>query len=204
MHDGAAHLRNIGVLVVVPGNDLNLGLAVGQLVDHGLGSVEQRAEAHTDDIGRNDLVLGVAVGLGSGSLHSSVDLSHGDFLGNHSVQHGGGAGGSGNALCSADQLAVQLGNNQADGLGSAGGVGHDVDCTRSGATQVALSLGTVQDHLVAGVSMHGGHDAALDGVSIVQSLGHGGQAVGGAGSSGDDGVISAQSQIGRASCRERV
>ena len=35
MLDGTDHLRNVGVLVVVPGHDLNLGLAVGQLVDHG-------------------------------------------------------------------------------------------------------------------------------------------------------------------------
>ena len=60
--DGADHLRNVGVLVVVPGNDLNLGLAVGQLVNHGLGSVEQRTEGHADDVGGDDLVLGVAVG----------------------------------------------------------------------------------------------------------------------------------------------
>ena len=34
--DGADHLRNVGVLVVVPGNDLNLSLAVGQSANHGL------------------------------------------------------------------------------------------------------------------------------------------------------------------------
>ena len=39
--DGADHLRNIGVLVVVPGNDLNLNLAVGQLGNHGLSSIKQ-------------------------------------------------------------------------------------------------------------------------------------------------------------------
>ena len=39
--DGADHLRNVGVLVVVPGNDLNLGHAAGQLVDHGLGGMTQ-------------------------------------------------------------------------------------------------------------------------------------------------------------------
>ena len=80
MLDGAAHLRNIGVLVVVPGNNLNLGHAAGQLVDHGLGCIEQGTEGHADDVGGDDLVLGVAVGLGGSSLHSGVDLSNGDFL----------------------------------------------------------------------------------------------------------------------------
>src|SRR5699024_6992832 len=44
----------------------------------------------------------------------------------------------------------------------------------------------VQDHLVAGVSMNGGHDAGDNGISLVQGVGHGSQAVGGAGSGGDD------------------
>ena len=108
MLDGAAHLRNVGVLVVVPGNDLNLGLAVGQSADHGLSSIEQGAEAHADDVGGDDLVLGVAVGLGSSSLHGSVDLSNGDSLGADSVQDGGGAGGGGNTLCSADHTSFRI------------------------------------------------------------------------------------------------
>ena len=120
MLDGADHLRNIGVLVVVPGNDLNLSHAAGQLVDHGLGSVEQGAEGHADDVGGHDLILGVAVGLGLSSLHGSVDLLDGHALGADSVQDGGGAGGSGDTLSSADQLAVQLGDNQADSLSSTG------------------------------------------------------------------------------------
>src|SRR5699024_838839 len=110
--DGTDHLRNVGVLVVVPGHNLNLGLAIGQSADHGPGSVEQGAETHADNIGGNDLVLVVAEGLGSSSLHSSVDLSHGHGLGAHSIQDGGGAGGGGNTLSSADKLAVQFGDNQ--------------------------------------------------------------------------------------------
>ena len=125
--DGADHLRNVGVLVVVPGNDLNLGHAAGQLVDHGLGSIEQGAEGHADDVGGDDLVLGVAVGLSLSNLHGSVDVSNGDFLSDNSVQDGGGAG------------------RRGDTLSSAGGVGNDVDSTSAGAAQVALSLGAVQD-----------------------------------------------------------
>ena len=48
-------------------NNLNLGLAVEQLVDHGLGSIEQRTVGHTRDIGGNDLVLVVAVGHRNGT-----------------------------------------------------------------------------------------------------------------------------------------
>ena len=59
MLDGAAHLAGVGVLVVVPGNDLNLSSAVAQIHDHGLSSIKQGAEAHTDDVGGDDLILGV-------------------------------------------------------------------------------------------------------------------------------------------------
>ena len=40
--------------------------------------------------------------------------------------------------------------------------------------------------------MNGGHDAGDDGIGLVQGVGHGGQAVGGAGSSGDDLIFSGQ------------
>ena len=53
-------------------------------------------------------------------------------------------------------------------------------------------MGAVQDHLVTGVGMHGGHDAALDGEGVVQGLSHGSQAVGGAGRGGDDLVVLGQ------------
>ena len=77
MLDGTDHLAGVGVLVVVPGNDLNLSGAVAQIHDHGLSSIEQGAETHADDVGGDDLILGVAVGLVSSSLHSSVDLLDG-------------------------------------------------------------------------------------------------------------------------------
>ena len=53
-------------------------------------------------------------------------------------------------------------------------------------------MGAVQNHLVTGEGVHSGHDAALDGSILVQSIGHGSQAVGGAGSSGDDLILSGQ------------
>ena len=191
--NGTDHLRSVGVLVVVPGHDLNLIGVVIDLSDHGLGSVEQRAVTHTDDVGGDDLILVVAEGLGSSSLHSSVDGLLGDVLAlDDCDQQGGGAGGNRHTLSRADQLAVQLGDDQADGLSSTGAVGDDVLCASTSTAQVALALRTIQDHLVAGVSMNGGHDAGDDGIGLVQGVGHGGQAVGGAGSSGDDLILSGQ------------
>ena len=52
---------------------------------------------------------------------------------------------------------------------------------------------TVEDHLVAGVGVDGGHDAAHDGSELVEGVRHGGEAVGGAGRRGNDGVVLGQS-----------
>ena len=191
--DGADHLGGVAVLVVVPGHDLHLIGVVVQLGNHGLGSIEQRAIGHADDIGGNHGLLVVAVAGGGSSLHGGVDGFLGHVLAlNDGNQDGGGTGAYGHTLGRADQLAVQLGDNQADGLGSAGGVGNDVLRASAGTAQIALAMGAVQDHLIAGVRMHGGHDAALDGIYVVQSLGHGSQAVGGAGSGGDDVIFLGQ------------
>ena len=119
--DRTNHLAGVAVLVVVPANNLYL---IGVLVDlgyHGLGSVEERTELHTDYIARNDLVLGVTEALGLSSLHGSVDTLFGDvFTLNNCNQDSGRAGRSRNALCRTDQFAVQFRNNQADSLGSTG------------------------------------------------------------------------------------
>src|SRR5699024_437246 len=155
-----------------------IGVVLG-LGDHGLGGLEPAAVTHADDVGGNDLILVVTEALGSSGLHRGVDAVLGDVLAlDNGDQDGGGAGGNGHTLGRADQLAVQLGDDQADGLGSAGGVGHDVLGAGTGTAQVTLALRAVQDHLVAGVGVHGGHDAGHDGVSLVQGVGHRGQAVG--------------------------
>ena len=78
--NGADHLRGVGVLVVVPGNDLNLIGVIVDLSDHGLGGIEQRAVAHADDIGRDDRILVVAEALRGSSLHGGVDGFLGDIL----------------------------------------------------------------------------------------------------------------------------
>ena len=96
------------------------------------------------------------------------------------------------ALCGADELAVQLRDDEADGLGSTGGVRNDVDSGCAAAAEVTLALRAVERHLVAGVGVDGAHNAGLDGSQIVQSLGHRGEAVGGAGSGGDDVVFLGQ------------
>ena len=103
--DGTNHLRGVGVLVIIPRNNLNLIGVVSNLQHHGLGSIEQRTVTHTHDVGGYDLVGVVTEGLGGLSLHSSVDGLNGHFLVglDDSGQDGGGTGGGGNTLCRAEQ-----------------------------------------------------------------------------------------------------
>jgi len=185
--DGADHLRGVGVLVVVPSDDLDLEEAFADLGDHGLGGIEERAKAHTDDVGGDERFLGVAEGSGGGGLHRGVDLLRGDvFALDDGDEDGRGAGRDGDALGGADELAVEFGDDEADRLGGAGGVRDDVRGTGTGTAEVAFTMRAVEDHLVAGVGVDGGHDTGLDREGIVEGLRHRGEAVGGAGSGGDD------------------
>ena len=105
--DGADHLRGVTVLVVVPTDDLNLSAVdFGHILDHSLGCVEEGAVGHTDDVGGDNLVFVVAVGLGSGGLHSGVDLLDGHIALAGRDENGGGTGAHGNALSGADEFAV--------------------------------------------------------------------------------------------------
>ena len=68
------------------------------------------------------------------------------------------------------QLAGQRGNDLAGGPGGAGGGRHDSGRRRPGAAQVLVR--PVQQHLVAGVGVHRGHDPLLHAERVVQHLDH--------------------------------
>ena len=125
--DCTNHLACVGVLIVIPGNNLHLIQAVAQLGHHRLRGVEEGTVTDADDIRGNDLILIVAKALGSGSLHRGVDAFLGDVLAlDNSGENRRGAGRNRNALRGADELAVELRDNQANCLGGAGGVRHNV------------------------------------------------------------------------------
>jgi len=76
--------------------------------DHaGLGSIEEGAIGHADDIAAYDLVFCIAVAFIDGRLNAGVNFFNGDFLSQDGDQFGQGAGEGGNALCSAVQLTFQ-------------------------------------------------------------------------------------------------
>ena len=110
--------------------------------------------------------------VGSGLLEADSQVNDGDVAGGDT--HGG-----------AGQLALQLGDDLADCLCSAGGGGDDV--VVDGAAESPVLLGeAVNDGLGGGGGVNGGHQAFDDAEVVVENLCHGSQAVGGAGSVGNE------------------
>ena len=161
----------------------------------GLGGVEERAVFDADYVGRNDLIFGVAVRFVGGSFHRGVDFFFGYRAFEDGNQFGQRAGGNGDALGGAVEFAVQFGDNQTDGFGGAGAVGHDVKSGGAGAAQIAFAVRRVKGVLVAGVGVDGGHQAFDYAELFLQDCRHRGEAVGGAGSGGDDGFAAIQNVL---------
>mmetsp|Transcript_7147 Transcript_7147/g.12849 ORF Transcript_7147/g.12849 Transcript_7147/m.12849 type:complete len:400 (+) Transcript_7147:130-1329(+) len=170
------HLVRVAPFVVVPGHQLDEG-AVQR--DAGFG-VEDRGARVATEIGRDDLVLGVAqhaleralaLGLELGAdvgvagfvvqLDGQVNNRH--IAGRHAEGHAG-------------QLLVQLGDDLADGLGRAGAAGDDVLQDAAAAAPVLVAR-AVHGLLRRGGGVHRGHQAALDAEAVVEHLGHRRQAV---------------------------
>lgn len=96
--------------------------------------------------------------------------------------------GGGDAESHAGELAVKLGDDLADSLGGASAAGDDV-LGRSAATTPVLGGGTINGLLGGSVGVDGGHETLDDAVVVVDNLGEGSQAVGGARGVGDDGGL---------------
>ena len=122
--------------------------------------------------------------VGGGFFEGGVEFfGVGGALGvDHQVDHRNGAGWD--AVGHAVELAVEVGEDESDGLGGASGRRDDVHRSGAGAAEVAMD--GIEDRLVVGVGVDRGHDPALDADGVVEHLGHRCEAVGGAGGVGDD------------------
>src|SRR5699024_9625582 len=163
---------------------------VGQS-DAGLG-VEDGGAGIAQEVAGDHILVGVAqdalqLAL-AGLLHGVADLSVGGGLGQVDGQVHHGHIQSGDAHGHAGQLAVQGGDDLAHGLVGDGGGGDDVAGGSTAAAPI-LQRGTVNGLLGGGGGVNGGHQTVGDAEVVVQHLGNGGQAVGGAGGVGDEGHV---------------
>merc|ERR1711939_1206895 len=92
--------------------------------------------------------------------------------------------GGGNAHGETGELALHLGVYKRNSLGRTGGGGNHVQSSSTGATQVAVAV--VQDPLVAGVAVNGGHQTPVEAEVLIQNLDDRCQAVGGAAGVAED------------------
>ena len=186
--DDADHLENlvrVAPLVIVPCADLDERLVE---LDAGL-DVENGRACVIAEVGGDDSLVGVAenaleLAL-AGGLHRGADLIVGGFLLELAGEVDEGDVARGNADGHAGELAVESGENLADGLGRARG-GRDHVLEDAAATAPILLGGAVNGLLRGGGGVDRRHEAALDAERVVEDLGDRRKAVRGAGSVGDD------------------
>jgi len=126
------------------------------------------------------------VSLG-GFLHLLLDLVVGGVLAKFDGEVNDGNIGGRNAESHTSELAVKLGDDLADSLGSSSGAGDNVGAGSAASAPVLATLGgTVNGELVNGDGVDGGHETLLDSPVVIKDLCDRGEAVGSAGSVGDN------------------
>lgn len=184
--------ESVGVapLVVVPGDDL-----AEARVERDAGvRVEDRGAGVSDEVGRDNCILGVAedsleVGLGC-LFHLLANFVVGGVLRQLAGQINNGDVGGGHAEGHASQFAVELRDNLADSFSSASGARDDIGSGSAAGSPVLAALGgTVDGQLVDGHGVNSGHQAFSNTPVVVKDFSDGSEAVGGAGGVRDDGHV---------------
>src|SRR5205823_3689217 len=85
------------------------------------------------------------------------------------------------------ELALQFGDNEVQRLGGARGARNHVYC--GGASTAQIFVRQIEQALIVGIRMDGGHGAAVDAERVLNNLGDGGKTVGSAGSVGNNVVL---------------
>lgn len=177
------HTLRVTPLVIVPSHNLNHVVTH----DHGQSGIDGGGGVHSPEIRRDQRYIGYAQYSLQGPI-SSLPEGVIDLLGDgllrylhHQVHNGDGRGGytKGDPV----QGPLEFGDDQGDGLGGPGGGGDDVE--GGGPSPSEIPVGGIQQPLVAGVGVGGGHSTLDDVIFVVQYLYEGGQTVGGTGGVGD-------------------
>ena len=158
----------VSPLVVVPGNNLDHVVTH----DHGQGSINgggniSAAEVDGDEglVGDGkDSLLGTVGSLAEGI----VDLLSEGLLLDLDDEIDDGDVGGGDAQGNSVELALHGGQDQGNSLGGTGGGGDNVQASSAGAAQIPV--GSVQQALVSGVGVGGGHGSLDDSELLLEDL----------------------------------
>ena len=180
------HLVGEAPLVIVPSDELDKVAVQG---DTGL-CIEDRGVRIRTEVAGNDLIVDIFQNtlhraFGSG-LYGSADLFVGGSLLETDSQVNDRDVRSRDTHGHAGELAVQGRNYLANSLGSAGAGRNDVVVDGASAAKILLLREAVHDGLRSSGSVYGGHESLDDAEVIVNDLGQRSQAVGGAGSVGNE------------------
>ena len=194
MSDQVQNFAGVAHFVVVPGYNFNE--LVGQL-DTSFG-VEYGGLTLTQEVGRYNFVFGVAQNALHGAFGSSFHRFADFCVGGSFLQVNGQVNNrhvrSRNTESHTGQQAFQFRDNYANSLGSTGR-GRDDVLSRAAATAPVFGRRTINGLLGSSGSVNGGHQTGFDTEGVVQYFGDRSQAVGGAGSVGNDVLASIGSVV---------
>jgi len=184
--------NSVGVtpFVIVPGNQLN---EVRAKRNTGL-SIEDRASVISDEVLTDNLFFSISQNTLKFTFRSVLNSLAQFFVGGTLFESNGqiddGDIVSGDSEGHTSQLALKTGDDLTDGLSSTSRGGDDVTTSGSTSSPVLTTLGgTIDDQLGSSGGVDGGHETFNDAVFVVDDLGEGSKAVGGARGVGEDGDV---------------
>src|SRR5437667_521428 len=182
--DEVAATARVAPLVVVPGQNFYAAVAD----DLGVFGIDDRGIGIALEVGRDEFLFSVTEDAlhwaAGGGFQSGVDGFFCRRLVDENSEVHNADVGSGHAHGIAVELPLQFGNDEMESFRGAGGAGNHVD--GSGTRAAKVLMGQVEEFLVVGVRVDGGHGAAVDAKSLLENFGNGSEAIGGAGGVGND------------------
>ena len=176
----------VAPLVVIPTNEFKESF----IQAHTRGGVENTRGRAVNEVGGNNFIGGVeedALEISLRSfLHGLADFLVGSVFGGANGEIDNADGGRRNTEGHTRELSLDFGAHEADRFGGTGGGRDNVNGGRSSAFPI-LTGWTIDRFLGCGVAVDGGHESFFHTESLFEkNMNKRGEAVGGAGSVGDD------------------
>src|SRR6266853_2152069 len=182
--DEVAATAGVAPLVVVPGQDFYAAIADNL----GVFGIDDGGIRIALEVGGDEFLLGVAEDALHRTAGSGFQCGVDEFLGSGLVDKDGEVDdadvGRRHTHGVTVELALQFRDDKVQRFGGSSRAGNHVECGGASAAQVLVRK--IEELLIVGVRMDGGHGAAVDPEGVMKHSGDGSEAVGGARSVGND------------------